>query len=266
MNDDHNPSEGEDHASDDEIDPVADKGEPKLPDRAIDPIQAKGKSKLCDRKQLYQELDSLIIEACQHSPDSFARRRLLSKIVIKMKNSGLIWQNHRNESFYEDAVQEQWCFFTNNLCESRTGTAYDRTRSNPITWFNNSLQWRFLTLTMKIAEENNRTFNHEIMSEDGNIINVIEELPDRDDSRILEYIRDFQEVQQWIETNPDGVLSEHIRGRPELTCQVILRSLSSGKNFPTIALELGCPYPTIYSFYKKKCHPHLQVFRENHGY
>lgn len=95
MNDNRNPSEGEDHPSDDET----------------DPMEAKQESKLSDRKLLYQELDSLIIEACQHPPDSFARKRYLSKIVIKMKNSGLIWQNRRNEPFYEDAVQEQWCFF-----------------------------------------------------------------------------------------------------------------------------------------------------------
>jgi hypothetical protein len=249
MNDDHNPSEGEDHPSDDET----------------DPIEAKGESTLSDRKLLYQELDSLVIEACQHPP-GFARRRYLSQIVIKMKNSGLIWQNRRNEPFYEDAVQEQWCFFSSNLCESRTGTQYDRTRSNPITWFNNCLQWRLLTLTLKIADENNRRCSNERMSKDGELINVIEELPDRDETYILEYIRDFKEVQQWIETNPDGVLSEHIRGRPELTCQVILRSLSSGKNFPTIALEFGCPYATIYSFYKNKCRHHLEIFRKNHGY
>lgn len=266
MNDDHNPSEGEDHPSDDETDPVAGEGEPKLSDRKTDPIEAKGESTLSDRKLLYQELDSLVIEACQHPPDSFARRRYLSQIFIKMKNSGLIWQNRRNQPFYEDAVQEQWCFFNSNLCEYRTGTAYDRTRSNPITWFNNSLQWRLLTLAIKRSEENQKICSNEKMSENGDIINVIEELPDRDETYVLEYIRDFKEVQKWIEANPDGVLSEHIRGRPELTCQVILRSLSSGKNFPTIALELGCPYPTIYSFYQKKCRHHLEVFRENHGY
>jgi hypothetical protein len=248
MNDDHNPSEGEDHPSDDET----------------DPIEAKGKSTLSDRKLLYQELDSLVIEACQHPP-GFARRRYLSQIVIKMRNSGLIWQNRRNEPFYEDAIQEQWCFFSSNLCESRTGTQYDRTRSNPITWFNNCLQWRLLTLAIKRSEENQRICTDGHKLKDGKLIEI-KELPDRDEAYILECIRDFKEVQKWIETNPDGVLSEHIRGRPELTCQVILRSLSSGKNFPTIALEFGCPYATIYSFYKKRCRHHLEVFRKNHGY
>jgi hypothetical protein len=206
MNDVHNPSEGEDYQS--------------------------------DRQILYQELDQLIIEASQYPPDSFARKRYLSQIVIKIQNSGLIWSDRKHEPFYEDAVQEQWCFFCSNLCEYRTGTAYDRTRSNPITWFNNCLKWRLLTLALKRTDE----------------------------SQIIEYIRDFEEVKNWIETNPDGVLNEHIRGRPELTCQVILRRLSFGKTFTTIALEFGCPYPTIYSFYKNKCRHHLEVFRENHGY
>lgn len=206
MNDAHNPSEGEDHPS--------------------------------DRQILYQELDRLIIEASQYPPDSFARKRYLSQIVIKIQNSGLIWSDRKHEPFYDDAVQEQWCFFCSNLCEYRTGTAYDRTRSNPITWFNNCLKWRLLTLALKRTDE----------------------------SQIIEYIRDFEEVKNWIETNPNGVLNEHIRGRPELTCQVILRRLSFGKTFTTIALEFGCSYPTIYSFYKNKCRHHLEVFRENYGY
>ena len=94
MNDDRNPSDDE-----------------------TDPIEAKEESTLCDRKLLYQELDSLIIEACQHHPDSFTRRRYLSQIMIKMRNSGLIWHLRKNEPLYEDAVQEQWCFFSSNLCE-----------------------------------------------------------------------------------------------------------------------------------------------------
>ena len=233
MNDDHNPSEGEDHPS--------------------------------DRQILYQELDRLVIEASQHPPDSFARKRYLSQIVIKIQNSGLIWSDRKNEPFYEDAVQEQWYFFCSNLCEARTGTQYDRTRSNPITWFNNRLNWRLLTLTLKRAKENQRICSDGQKLKDGKQIEI-EHLPDRDESQILEYIQDFEEVKNWIETNPDGVLSEHIRGRPELTCQVILRRLSFGKTFTTIALEFGCPYPTIYSFYKNKCRHHLEVFRENHGY
>lgn len=233
MNDDHNPSEGEDHPS--------------------------------DRQILYQELDRLVIEASQHPPDSFARKRYLSQIVINIQNSGLIWSDRKNEPFYEDAVQEQWYFFCSNLCEARTRTQYDRTRSNPITWFNNCLKWRLLTLALKRAEENQRICSDGQKLKDGKQIEI-EHLPDRDESQILEYIQDFEEVKNWIETNPDGVLSEHIRGRPELTCQVILRRLSFGKTFTTIALEFGCPYPTIYSFYKNKCRHHLEVFRENHGY
>lgn len=249
MNDDHNPSEGEDHPSYDETDAV----------------DGEGESKLSHRQLLYQELDRLVIEASQHPP-GFTRKRYLSQIVTKIQNSGLICQNHKNEPFYQDALQDQWEFFCNNLWEARTGTQYDRTRSNPITWFNNCLKWRLLTLTLKRAKENKKICNNEQLSPDGELIDLIKELPDRDESHILEYIREFEEVKNWIETNPDGVLSEHIRGRKDLTCQVILRSLSSGKTFSTIALEFGCPYPTLYGFYKKKCRHHLQEFRENHGY
>jgi hypothetical protein len=118
----------------------------------------------------------------------------------------------------------------------------------------------------RIDTENNRRCDREQFSEDGTPIDRIEILPDLDESHILECIQDFEEVLNWIETNPNWVLNEHIRGRPDLTCQVILRSRLSGKSFTTMAAEFACAYPTIYGFYKNKCRLHLAEFRGNHGY
>ena len=232
MNDDHNPSEGEDHPS--------------------------------DRQLLYQELDRLVTQICQHPPDSFPRKRYLSQIVTKMKNSGLIWKNHRNEPFYEDALQEQWEFFCSNLCESRTGTQYDRTRGNVLTWFNYYFKRRLQNWAPRIDRENNRRCDREQILEDGTPIDRIENLPECDRTHILETSQLFTELQAWIETDPDEVLSKHIRGRPDLTCQVILKGLSSGKSFTLLAAEFSSSYSTLYGFHRDQCRPHLQTFRENY--
>jgi hypothetical protein len=248
MNDEYNPSEGEDHPS----------------DSKTDPVEAEEVSNLSDRQLLYQDLDSLVIQICQETLNIWKRKRCLTQLVTKMKNSGLIWK--KDVPYYEDAVQEQWEFFCSNLWESRTGTQYDRTRSNPITWFNNCLQWRLLTFAQKIAEENQRRCQNEKILEDGQLVNLIEILPAEDETHIIECIQCFEEVQNWIETNPEGILNAHIRGRKDLTCQVILRSLLSGKTFTQMAAEYGCAYQTIYGFWKNKCRPHVQAFRENHDY
>ncbi|MEG3839186.1 hypothetical protein [Microcoleus sp. herbarium14] len=244
MTDEYNPSEGEDHPSDDETD-----------------AEGEGESDNSDRQLLYQELDRLVAQASQQPPDGFARKRYLSQIVTKMKNSGLIWKNHRNEPFYEDALQEQWVFFCSNLCEARTSTQYDRDRSNPITWFNNCLKWRLRTSAQKIVLENQRRASIETILEDGETTERAEVSEAVGDSHIIESIEYFQLVKNWIYTNPNGVLSQHIRGRKDVTCQVILKSLSSGKTFGEMATNFNCSYSTLKGFYNNKCRPILEEFR-----
>ena len=233
MNDEYNASEGEDHPS--------------------------------DRQLLYQEFDSLVTQICQESSNPWKRKRLLNQLVTKMTNSGLIWKDN-DVPYYEDALQEQWEFFYSNLCESRTGTQYDRDRGSVITWFNYYFKWRLLNWASRVDRENQRRCDREKKSENGMPIDRIDTLLAEDESHILECIQYFEEVKIWIETNPNGVLNDHIRGRKDLTCQVILRSLSSGKSFTTIAAEFACAYPTIHGFYKNKCRPRLAEFRENHDY
>ncbi|MEG3899281.1 MULTISPECIES: hypothetical protein [unclassified Microcoleus] len=248
MNDEYIPSEGEDHPS----------------DRETDPVKGEGESKLSDRQLLYQEFDSLVTQICQEPSNPWKRRRLVNQLVIKMTNSGLIWKD--NVPYYEDALQEQWEFFSSNLWESRTGTQYDRDRGSVMNWFNYYFKRRLQNWVLRIDRENSRRCRGHKKFKDGEQIETIEDLPAEDESHIVKSLQYFEEVQSWIETNQNGVLSEHIRGRKDLTCQVILRSLLSGKTFTTIAAEFACPYPTIYGFYKNKCRPHMQQFRENHDY
>ncbi|MGB3267916.1 MAG: hypothetical protein WBA89_28675 [Microcoleus sp.] len=233
MNDEYNPSQGEDHP--------------------------------CDRQILYQELDILVTQICQETSNPWKRKRLLSQLVIKMTNSGLIWKD--NVPYYEDALQEQWVFFSSNLCESRTGRQYDRTRSNPMTWFNYYFKRRLQNWVVRVDRENSRRCDREQFLEDGRLIDRIEILPAEDDSHIIECIQYFQIVKNWIETNPDGILNEHIRGRKDLTCQVILKNLLCGKNITQMSAEYGCAYQTIYGFWKNKCRPRLlEKFGKIHGY
>ncbi|MEG4515476.1 MULTISPECIES: hypothetical protein [unclassified Microcoleus] len=232
MNDEYNPSEGEDHPS--------------------------------DRQLLYQEFDSLVTQICQETSNPWKRRRLVNQLVIKMTDSGLIWKNKDNVPYYEDALQEQWEFFSSNLWESRTGTQYDRDRSSVITWFNYYFKRRLQNCALRVDKENSRISRGSQKFKDGEQIETIEELPAENEAHIIECIQYFEEVQNWIETNPDGVLNAHIRGRKDLTCQVILRSLLSGKTFTQMAAEYGCAYQTIYGFWKNKCRPHVQEFRDNH--
>ena len=245
MNDEYIPSEGEDRPSENQTDAV----------------EGEGESNLSHRKLLYQELARLVSQICQHPP-GLKRSRLLNQLLTKMKNSGLIWKE--NLPYYEDALQEQWEFFCSNLCESRTGTQYDRTRGNVITWFNYYFKRRLQNWAVRVDRENNTRDDRQQISEDGTPIDRIDILPDRDRTHLLETAQLFTELQAWIEADPDRVLSKHVRGRPDLTCQVILKGLSSGKSLTVLAAELSCSYSTLHGFHRVQCRPHLQTFRENY--
>ncbi|MEG3969536.1 hypothetical protein QUA00_18220 [Microcoleus sp. T2B6] len=263
MNDEYIPSEGEDRPSENQTDAVEGEGESKLSENQTDAVEGEGESNLSHRQLLYQELDRLVTQICQHPP-GLKRSRLLNQLVTKMKNSGLIGKE--NVPYYEDALQEQWEFFSSNLCESRTGTQYDRTRGNVITWFKYYFKRRLQNWASRVDRENNRRDDREQISEDGTPIDRIENLPDRDRTHILETAQLFTELQAWIDTDPDRVLSKHVRGRPDITCQVILKGLSAGKSFTVLAAELSCSYPTLYAFHRVQCRPHLQRFRENYEF
>lgn len=261
MNDQYQPSEGEPDLSA-ATDAV---GECDLYEEEED-LSAKsaavGDRKSCrlDRKLLYQEFDRLFLQIYQENSDIWKRKRLLSQLIIKMKNSGLIWKD--NVPYYEDALQEQWEFFCSNLWESRTGTQYDRTRGNVMTWFNSYLKWRLLNFRQKFQKEQEKTAPSQLILEEGEPIELLETIPAPDRTDIAETVQLFAEIENWIETNPDGVLNEFIRGRPDLTCQVILRRYLSEPSFTVLAKEFSCPYNTLYGFYRKKCNPKLREFRD----
>ncbi|MEG3989956.1 hypothetical protein QUA13_22850 [Microcoleus sp. S28C3] len=258
MNDEYIPSEGEDRPSENQTDAVEGEGESNLSENQTDAVEGEGESNLSHRQLLYQELDRLVTQISQHPP-GWKRSRLLNQLLTKMKNSGLIWKE--NLPYYEDALQEQWDFFSSNLCESRTGTQYDRTRGNVITWFNYYLKRRLQNLALRLERENNRRCSSKTIFKEGKKIEKIEDLPDRDRTHILETAQLFTELQAWIDTDPDRVLSKHVRGRPDITCQVILKGLSAGKSFTVLAAELSCSYSTLYAFHRVQCRPHLQIFR-----
>ncbi|MGL5065161.1 MAG: hypothetical protein ACRC62_34765 [Microcoleus sp.] len=220
-------------------------------------------SKSCrlENKLVYQEFDRLFVQISQETSNIWQQKRLRHQLFLEMTNSGLIWKE--NVPYYEDALQEQWEFFFSNLCESRTGTQYDRTRSNVMTWFNYYLRRRLQTFRQKIQQERSRINTSESFSENGEAIDPVANIPAPDRTDFVEQAQLFAKITNWIETNPNGVLNEFIRGRPDLTCQVILRMSLSELNFANLAKEFSCPYHTLYSFYNRKCRTKLRKFLED---
>ena len=89
-------------------------------------------------EKIANTLAQLVKEACEHPPGSRNRQKKLTKI-IRLVNSKL-WKE--NTAYYEDALQETWVYFCQNICEGKTAKIYDPDKASIVTWLNNYLKWR----------------------------------------------------------------------------------------------------------------------------
>jgi hypothetical protein len=210
--------------------------------------------------QLNQELNQLIIETCQHSPDSRARKSGLTKIIQGIIQSGKLW--HSYEPFYEDALQQTWLYLCRNLCEANTGKRYDPNQSKVITWLNSYLKYRLLSFQQERQERKYQEVSSSLTEDEGTI-DPIRQLESPSDTPPI-----WEETLHWVKNDRDGELrSIHIKNRPDITCQVlILRRLPPPTDWKTLEAEFNCSYSTLANFYKRQCRPRLRQFALTQGY
>ena len=87
-----------------------------------------------------EDLKQLILETCKYLPGSLERQRNLTKLIILINKSQKLWRE--NSQYYQDALQQTWIFFCQNLCEATTGQKYDPNRSTVTNGLNRYLKWR----------------------------------------------------------------------------------------------------------------------------
>ncbi len=249
MNDKSNPSEGEDHLSDDS-----------------DAVGGSGKSGNCDRDPAQKHILELVTEACKHPLGSPRRGRFLDKLIREIVKSGKLWKE--NTPHYEEALHKTWIYLSRNLCEATTAKEpYNPEISQITTWLNTYLKKRLLDCYRKQKQERERQSHDRIVWLDG--------MPDEDTINSSEYLIAnpdvsfyLDELLEWIETDPnDELKSRHVRGKPQINCQVLLqRKCLYGQTLQEIAKEFGCAHSTLYQLLNNDCRHLLQKFSENQGY
>src|SRR5437868_221110 len=85
-----------------------------------------------------ERLLHMLTEACKHPPGSPERQKNLTKIIRSVKNK--LWKE--NTPYYQDALQQTWVYFCQNICEGNTGRPYDPNRGGIVTWLNFYLKKR----------------------------------------------------------------------------------------------------------------------------
>ncbi len=213
------------------------------------------------RMTIEEEIRSLVAEARQYPPGHIKRQQCLTKIIRIIDQSQKLW--HENTPYYEDALQQTWVYFCQNVCEAGTGERYDPSRSSVITWLNRYLKWRLQDFRIAKQTRQTKFVSSPMPGNTTRVRDVTENLASGPDiPPILENTRD------WAESDPTGELrSTHIQNRPEINCQeLILRRLPPETSWENLSTEWGVAVSTLSSFYQRKCVPRLRKFGQLQGY
>ncbi|HEY9724972.1 MAG TPA: sigma-70 family RNA polymerase sigma factor [Chroococcales cyanobacterium] len=213
--------------------------------------------------RLNEQLHQLVTEACSHPAGSAARQKNLTKIIRLITNK--LWKEYT--SYYQDALQQTWVYFCQNICEGNTGDPYNPERGSIVTWLNFYLKRRLQDFYLNEQKRQTRVVS--LASESSGLgdsekkTDPIENLAAEPDVPPL-----LEQVKQWAQADPDGDLrGTHIANHPELTCQVlILQRLPPETSWKTLAAEYNLSISTLSSFYQRQCLPRLRKFGESEGY
>lgn len=205
-----------------------------------------------------EQPDWLVPEACKHPPGSAARQKHLTRIIRLVAPK--LWRE--NTPFYQDALQQTWVYFCQNICEGNTGRAFDRERGTIVTWLNFYLKKRLQDL---LTDDRKRKdlFVSKKSDDSTEALDPLENLPSEPDVPPL-----LEAVRQWVEADPQGELRGiYITNRPDVTAQIlILRRLPPETSWKDLAADYKLSVSTLSSFYQRQCLPRLRKFGELEGY
>lgn len=200
-----------------------------------------------------QLIQQLVATACQHPPGSRERQFLLTKVIRAIFPK--LWKE--NTPYYDDALQQTWLFFLNNICVS-----YDPALASVASWLNAYLKRRLQD--MYLDAQNQRRMEIPMWQGlDGDVIDVQDLLaaPRTSSETVLE------EVRQWVENDAKEELSKiWLRSCPQVNCQVLIQRRLSETSWKALSEEFGLSIPTLSTFYQRQCMPRLRKFGKESGY
>jgi hypothetical protein len=211
-------------------------------------------------KTLEERLHQLVTDACKHQPGSAERQKYLTQIIRLVSKK--LWKE--NSAYYQDALQQTWVYFCQNICEGNTGKPYDPTRGSVVTWLNFYLKRRLQDFYIDTTQQQGKTVSSQPKCfGDSEVIDPIENLPASPDVPPL-----LKNVQNWAENSTDPDLDRvHISDRPDVTVRVlILRRLPPETSWKDLSKEFNLSISTLSRFYQRQCLPRLRKFGESEGY
>ena len=212
--------------------------------------------------KLEEQLQQMVIQACSHLPGSSVRQKHLTQIIRQITHK--LWKERT--SYYQDALQQTWVYFCQNICEGNTGEPYTPSRGSVSTWLNFYLKRRLQDFYIDEQKQKAKIAtlqNNQLNTSQEQPSNPVENLPANPDIPSL-----LEEVTQWVELDPNGELNAiHLANQPAVTAQVlILRRLPPEASWKELSEEFNVSVSTLSSFYQRQCLPRLRKFGESEGY
>ena len=203
-------------------------------------------------------LSQLVEAACKHPPGSSERQKKLTQIIRSINSK--LWSE--NTPYYEDALQETWFYFCQNICEGKTAKPYNADKATVVTWLNNYLKWRLKDGYLRTAKQKATTAFSKV-DENNKTINPVDSLPAKPDIPPI-----LDELQAWATKDADYKLRRtYLEHHPEITCQLlILQRLPPETPWKALAESYKVSPGTLSSFYQRKCKPLLREFSREQGY
>jgi hypothetical protein len=216
---------------------------------------------------LNEYLSHLIAEACQHAARSPQRQKILNQIIGHMQQSDKIWRGGAIDTdVYSEALQRTWLWFCEHLCE------YEPSRANVFTWFNNKLRYVILDVTGQPKSDT----THRSDDEEIDFIGRIPD-PKQNPSDVVEFQLLLEMIETWLEQQSRMLRRQHLQGRPDLNCQILIQYrlpatdqrshlLVEGKTWKELAEEFETSSRQLSRCYNEKCLPCLRQFLKSQGY
>lgn len=195
-------------------------------------------------------INRLVTEACRYPPGHRIRQKRLTQIIRLVSKK--LWKEE--SSYYEDALQKTWIYFCQNLCECKTGKAYNADKASVATWLNTYLKRR-------LQDGRNACQKERLICTTHRVGDTIDGLAAKPDIPPL-----LQEVEQWAKTAPH-LEQAHVFNQPHITARLlILERLPPETPWKVLSARLNVPMGTLSSFYQRQYLRFLREFGRAQGY
>lgn len=147
------------------------------------------------------------------------KAKLLQQILSAMDRSGRLWRGPGvPRDLYEEALQNNWLWFTEHLAE------YDPAQATVMHWFNQYLKWSISDLQRRRTREDKRRWQFQ---PDG-AISTVEDLaapPVEEPEEAADFQSSLKRMKHCVSDHQRQLRRRSMRGRADVSCDRIMTAL-----------------------------------------